>query len=267
MCLLKNKGLAQSMKNMVSIALTAEAPELFEKAQQLAQSLNLPFKPRVDASDTYTLLLRDTGLCLQHNHARLNPLSIDFLAGKHRHRLQFGGGRGQAIARAVGLRAHYFPSIIDATAGLAQDSFVLASLGCHVQLLERSPILAALIADALDRARPELPFCEHMKLSCVNAISYLETLQASDYPDVIYLDPMFPGRQKSALVKKEMRICRDLVGDDLDAPTLLTIALQRACKRVVVKRPRLADTINDIKPHHQLIGKSCRFDIYIKAPL
>ncbi len=86
-------------------------------------------------------------------------------------------------------------------------------------------------------------------------------------PQVIYLDPMFPHRDKSALVKKEMRVFRPLVGDDLDAPALLEAALALATHRVVVKRPRKAPIIDGPKPSHGLEGKSSRYDIYPKKAL
>ncbi|MCT1282181.1 class I SAM-dependent methyltransferase, partial [Pseudomonas aeruginosa] len=86
-------------------------------------------------------------------------------------------------------------------------------------------------------------------------------------PQVIYLDPMFPHRDKSALVKKEMRLFRPLVGDDLDAPALLQAALALASHRVVVKRPRKAPIIEGPKPGYSLEGKSSRYDIYPKKAL
>jgi len=86
-------------------------------------------------------------------------------------------------------------------------------------------------------------------------------------PQGIYLDPMFPHRDKSALVKKEMRVFRPLVGDDLDAPALLEAALALATHRVVVKRPRKAPIIEGGKPSHSLEGKSSRYDIYPKKAL
>ncbi len=84
---------------------------------------------------------------------------------------------------------------------------------------------------------------------------------------MIYLDPMFPERKKSALSKLDMRIFHDIVGDDQDADTLLKTALSCATKRVVVKRPRLGAVLAGIKPHHSLVGKSSRFDVYITGTL
>jgi 16S rRNA (guanine1516-N2)-methyltransferase len=86
-------------------------------------------------------------------------------------------------------------------------------------------------------------------------------------PQVIHLDPMFPHRDKSALVKKEMRLFRPLVGDDDDAPALLAAALALASHRVVVKRARKAPPIAGVAPGYSLEGKSSRYDIYPKKKL
>ena len=132
-----------------------------------------------------------------------------------------------------------------------------------MQGIERSPIIAALLQDGLARYQQQNPNI-NFSLTIANAIDYFTVLQPEQFPDVIYLDPMFPERQKSALVKKEMRLLRDLVGDDTDAATLLTTALTRAKKRVVVKRPRLAERIIAApEPDVAFKGASCRFDCYL----
>ncbi|MFT6906656.1 MAG: 16S rRNA (guanine1516-N2)-methyltransferase, partial [Oleiphilaceae bacterium] len=186
-----------------------------------------------------------------------------FLLGKTTHRLNFGGGKGQMIAKAVGLNKGVFPSVLDATAGLAQDSFVLASLGCELTLLERSPIIAELIASALRESQgTEIQdITSRMKLNAVNACDWLNE-QVDKVADVIYLDPMYPHRDKTALVKKEMRLFQTLVGESSDDAELLAVALQKARYRVVVKRPRKGETIQGSQPTHQILGKSCRYDIY-----
>ena len=186
---------------------------------------------------------------------------VDFLSGKLTHRRQFGGGRGQLIAKAVGLQKEKQPHVLDVTAGLGVDAFVLATLGCHVTLLERNPIIAAALKDGLARAKKDDWF-RTLRLRFVecDAAAYLKNLKK--LPDVIYMDPMYPERKKTALAKKEMRLLRYVVGDDTDAPELLTIALTKAKKRVVVKRPRLAATIDHRKPDLVFTGKSSRFDVY-----
>ena len=103
---------------------------------------------------------------------------------------------------------------------------------------------------------------ERIQLQWGVAHAILAQLADSERPDVVYLDPMFPERTKHALVKKEMRLFRDVVGDDMDADALMELALEVARKRVVVKRPRKADSVAGRKPGYQLLGKSSRFDVY-----
>ncbi|MDZ7889170.1 MAG: class I SAM-dependent methyltransferase [Pseudomonas sp.] len=194
---------------------------------------------------------------------------VDFVEGAVAHRRLFGGGTGQMIAKAVGVQPGVRPQVLDATAGLGRDAFVLASLGCCMTLIERQPLIAALLEDGLARARQSAevaPIAAQMRLLQGNAIELLSAW-TDEAPQVIYLDPMFPHRDKSALVKKEMRLFRPLVGDDLDAPALLAAALALASHRVVVKRPRKAPCIEGAKPSYVLEGKSSRYDIYAKKAL
>jgi 16S rRNA (guanine1516-N2)-methyltransferase len=99
-------------------------------------------------------------------------------------------------------------------------------------------------------------------LLAVDSQDYLAQITDDNRPDVIYLDPMFPDRQKSADVKKEMAAFHHVVGKDEDADSLLEKALAKANYRVVVKRPRKAPFINNKTPSYQLEGKSSRYDIY-----
>lgn len=200
------------------------------------------------------------------------PLSVDFAAGKAAHRRQFGGGRGQLVAKACGLAKGVTPSIVDATAGLGRDAFVLASLGACVLLIERVEAIAALLEDGLRRAAKAPAIAEivaRMTLRHGDAVASLETLieGAAFDPQVIHLDPMFPHREKSALVKKDMRLFRELAGDDDDSPRLLEAALDVATHRVVVKRPRKAPPIEGPAPQHVLEGKTSRYDLYVKQSL
>ncbi|UXZ53473.1 class I SAM-dependent methyltransferase [Halomonas sp. 7T] len=200
------------------------------------------------------------------------PLSVDFVAGKAAHRRQFGGGRGQLVAKACGLAKGATPSIVDATAGLGRDAFVLASLGAKVLLIERVAAIAALLNDGLSRAaqaEETAAIAARMQLRHGDAANALAELVADAQfaPQVIHLDPMFPHREKSALVKKEMRLFRELAGDDNDAPRLLEAALDVATHRVVVKRPRKAPPIAGPAPQHTLEGKTSRYDLYVHRSL
>ncbi|PHV10950.1 SAM-dependent methyltransferase [Chitinimonas sp. BJB300] len=194
------------------------------------------------------------------------PVWVDFVAGAAGWRRKHGGGRGQGVAKACGLKSGATPRVLDATAGLGRDSFVLASLGCAVEMIERSPIAAALLADGLQRAAADADVAAivaRMRLHHGSAVALL-TAWLGERPDVIYLDPMFPEtRQKSALSKKEMQAFQAVVGADADADGLLAPALALAKDKVVVKRPRHAPNLAGAKPAYSLEGDSVRFDCYL----
>ncbi|EGH96402.1 MULTISPECIES: class I SAM-dependent methyltransferase [Pseudomonas syringae group] len=238
-----------------------------EHAAQWAQRLGLPLH---DADADFALQLTDDGLQLQQLGDDVpGAVRVDFVEGAVAHRRLFGGGTGQMIAKAVGIQPGIRPSVLDATAGLGKDAFVLASLGCEMSLIERQPIIAALLEDGLARGRGDRdigPIIARMRLLTGNSIEIIRSW-VEEPPQVIYLDPMFPHREKTALVKKEMRLFRPLVGDDMDAPALLAAALALATHRVVVKRPRKAPCIDGPKPGYALDGKSSRYDIYPRKAL
>ena len=201
---------------------------------------------------------------------KTGPVLVDFVNGSVAHRRRFGGGKRQAIAKAVGLHdAKHSLNVIDATAGFGQDAFVLATLGCNVTLLERSPLVCALLNDGLQRAAKEVDVAgiiNRMHLIQQDAHSYLSQIESGKICDVVYLDPMFPCKKKSAASNKIMQYLQTLI-DDNDADELLPPALLCARYRVVVKRPRIAPVLNNTPPDYQLIGKRNRFDIYIVQSL
>lgn len=240
-------------------------------ASRLQQSLLIDCDPQVLTDRAFVLLCDAHGIALQQTGRKApGPVRAEFTAGAVDHRRKFGGGKGQMIAKAVGVKAGVYPRVLDVTAGLGKDAFVLATLGCDVQMLERSPVVHCLLQDGLARALSyaasedrELQLTlERMQLVAADSREYLACLNESERPDVIYLDPMFPEREKSADVKKEMRVFHDIVGRDEDAGELLELALSKAIYRVVVKRPRKAPFVGGKAPGYQLEGKSSRYDIY-----
>ena len=200
------------------------------------------------------------------------PVYADFVGGKTGYRRQ-GEGKSQPLARAVGLRKRPHTTVLDATAGLGQDGFVLASLGAEVVLVERSPVVAALLADGVARALRHPDTHDAASRLCLyrtDATDLLRTLAPDDYPDVVYLDPMYPHSGKSALKGKAMRLFRTLVGDDPDAAELLRAALAVARDRVVVKRPKTAPVLGERgerEPSTAIVGKTTRYDLYITSAL
>lgn len=245
------------------------------RARQLSSELSLPYlgivRPKDVRQAEALLFLDDNGLCLQvAGKGAPGPVRAEFVTGKMGYRREHGGGSGQLVARAVGMqKSSAGLHVLDTTAGLGQDAFVLASLGCRVSLFERNPVIHALLEDGLARAALNMdcaPIIARMTLRAGSSIDWLanaeEAPEPADVADVIYLDPMFPHREKSALVKKEMQVFRTIVGDDDDSEELLKAALATATYRVVVKRPRKAPAIPGPEPSTRVEGKSSRYDIY-----
>ncbi|WP_330961623.1 class I SAM-dependent methyltransferase [Photobacterium sp. 53610] len=253
------------------ITLLCDQSERQSELTELAARWGLEHDPEAQ----FVLHLTEERLeLLKRDEPKLGAVYVDLAGGAAAHRRKFGGGRGQAIAKAVGLKSGVTPTVLDATAGLGRDAFVLASLGCRVQMIERHPVVAALLEDGLRRAQAdaEIGGWVSERLSLLHATSQdaLTNLIADpDYmaPDVVYLDPMFPHKKKSALVKKEMRVFQSLVGADTDADLLLSPALALAAKRVVVKRPDYAPWLDEQTPSTVISTKKNRFDVYVKAAM
>ena len=253
------------------------------RAEALAQRLSLPL---FDARESDWRLLPCTGvllvsaaglaLAVQDCGATLtlaltgrggpSPVAVDFSSATLLHRLRGIGPRREDLARAVGLPAPRRLQVVDATAGWGRDSAVLAALGCEVTMIERHPVVAALLEDGLCRAgasaAPEvLQFLPRLRLLAGDA-AVLLAAAALEAPDVVLIDPMFPGRAKSAAVRKEMVLFQQLVGGDVDAAGLLEVALAVARHRVVVKRPVGAPPLEGRQPDFSLQGRSTRFDVH-----
>lgn len=196
---------------------------------------------------------------------KLGGVFVDFCSDAMSYRRAKGGGHKEFIAKAIGVKGNYSPSVIDATAGLGRDAFLLANLGCHVTMIERSPVVAALLFDGLERAKQDAELGQWIgqRLTLLHSKSHQALAEWQDIrPDVVYMDPMFPHRKKSAAVKKEMKLFQQLLGHDADADEMLCPALALATKRVVVKRPASAPFLADEKPNSAITSKKHRFDVY-----
>lgn len=240
-----------------------------DTARELCQRFALELV-RQPPAEGYWLELGPERLELR-THGKHGAVYAEFVEGAARHRREQGGGRGQPVAKAIGLKgAKTLPRVVDATAGLGRDAFVLASLGCAVTLVERSQVAAALLADALARAARDpatTDIAARMTLVHDDSIRYLTALAdapEAERPDVVFVDPMFPDTdKKSAAAKKDMQAFQHVIGDDMDSAALLAAAIAAARVRVVVKRPRLGAAIDGVMPSAVLDGKSTRFDLYV----
>ncbi|MEM1155019.1 MAG: class I SAM-dependent methyltransferase [Pseudomonadota bacterium] len=195
------------------------------------------------------------------------PVIVDFGGPVMRHRRR--SGHNELLGKAVGVTASDRPAVLDATAGLGRDAFVLADLGCSVTLCESQPIVATLLEYALTAARQSddawlIDVASRMQLISGDVTTIAPEVLTT--AQVIYLDPMFPTRGKSAAVKKEMAVLQALLSDaeGSSAVALLDWAMAQNVNRVVLKRPLHAPIVSDITPSHTLEGKAMRLDVYVK---
>jgi 16S rRNA (guanine1516-N2)-methyltransferase len=217
-------------------------------------------------SGLYLELVEDGLQLRQAGRKAPGPIRIDFLSGALAHRLRYGGGRGQPLARAVGMKPGFSPTIWDATAGLGRDALVLAGLGSRVTLCERSPVLAALLEDALQRASRNAragTWIGRMRFRFADSVEALAGLPDAECPDAVYLDPMYPPGKAGVVVKKDMRALQQLLGGDCDSAALLEVALATAARRVVVKRPQRAGWLAQKRPSATIESRNTRYDLYV----
>lgn len=236
---------------------------------ELSSALNLPLMTAAERHDPAVrcyLQFDPEGLSLYSNEANApGAVRVDFSNAGLNYRVT-DSVKQQNIVKAIGLKAKTRPRILDATAGLGKDAYLLASQGCDITLLERSKIVHALLADGIDRALVSNSIAakavKHMHL--LNA-DFKEVAMDFSNIDVVYLDPMFPLKNKSARAKKDMYLLQHLLGNLQDDPAMLNIALQLAGRRVVVKRAKNSAHLGDRKPDIEFRGSSSRYDVYLTS--
>jgi 16S rRNA (guanine1516-N2)-methyltransferase len=248
---------------MIPLAVAAETPALNSRAVQLSNALKLPFSPIDSQKYPYLLVVRADRLVLHETqNKRIKPIYVDFLSPQLTYRRK--SQQREFLKQAMGSLKPKTSLIVDATAGFGEDAFMLASKGYQVIMLERSEILAALLQDGLAKihATPEQFIGISLEFKHTDARIYLPELAKTTNIDVVYLDPMFPERKKSALSGKKMEILRVLIGENHDAGELLDIARNTAKNRVIVKRPRYAAPLANKQPTFSIQGNAARFDVY-----
>lgn len=250
----------------ISLCIICENNTRDQQAQHFASKHQLPLLNK--RNDNFELQLIFGNELVELYNKQLNTsIHVDFVNGTLAHRQQFGGGRGQAIAKAIGLKKGKNPDVLDVTAGLARDAYILATLGCHITLVEKSPVLCELIKDGIKRGLENEQsvkiISEHFRLHNFDATDFMQNMDENQRPDVIYMDPMYPERKKSALVKKDMQILQHLLAKNENDEELLKAALNCARERVVVKRPSHAPCLGETKPATAISSKKTRYDIYL----
>ncbi len=253
---------ASASENPPTVVVASRNADDAADARQLAQALRL----EVAGGDwresiEFALLVDGDRLSLADRDSKDDRgMTATFPALPVRHG-RISISRNEPLGRAFGPRVQ---SIVDATAGLGQDSFLLAAMGFDVTAIERCAIVAALLRNGIERAlrdgRIRQAIDERLHAITGDARDVLAAM--AEKPDAVYLDPMFPPKRKeSALARKSVRIIRALVGDDPDAGELLRIAIQNARERVVVKR---ADDAPPLMPNPvaSIRGTTVRYDVY-----
>ncbi len=179
-------------------------------------------------------------------------------------RLRQSNLQNEMLVKAARIKGEAMPQkLIDATAGFGEDSLILAAAGFQVELYEFDEVIAALLADALERATqiPELKeIVSRMTLRCEDSIVAMKNL--SYHPDIVLLDPMFPARSKSALIKKKFQLLQKLESPCSSEQELLYAAKAAEPRRIVVKRPLKGPFLAEIKPSYSLTGKAIRYDCF-----
>lgn len=253
---------------MLTTGITTTDKTLQKKCEAIAAQYHLPF---FDISEIklpqYLLILDQEKLSLiKTDNKAIKPFYIDFCEGKMDFRRKTLSAKKDLLAKAIGIKKISKPTVLDTTAGLGRDGFLLACMGATVIMLERNPILYLLLNDGLRRFAETFPVLNaalNYQLIYTDAKTYLHS--SLEKFQIIYLDPMFPARTKSALVKKDMQFLHDIAGMADDTTELFALSLQCACSRVVVKRPLHGKTLTELKPAVCYKGKAIRYDVYPRA--
>lgn len=204
--------------------------------------------------DEQGLALVGDGMELRGDFARLLPRLRQDRVGR------------ELLVRAARIKGLAHPSIIDATAGLGEDSLLLAAAGFEVTLCERDAVIAALLADTLERAAQDerlASYAARMRLMPGDAIEFLGQLEQA--PDVVFLDPMFPEKRKRAATNKKLQLFQRLERPCEDEDALMAAALAAHPRKVVVKRPLKGPYLAGVRPSSSLAGKVVRYDVVVPA--
>lgn len=247
----------------IPVVLIGTSSQAAERASRLAAMLDctLITSGKATGSDALRLVVLDSHVELRGSEAiSTKGITADF-SSIHSRPQRGGIVRKQPLGRAIGVRAK---TVIDATAGLGQDAFLLACMGYEVLAIERSPIVAALLEDGIRRAENDAILARvlsgRLRCQCGDARELLQNLVNA--PDVVYLDPMFPPKRRaSALPRKEIQLLRQVVGNDDDMTDVFRIACDVAAQRVVMKRPMYASPV--ALPTTSIQGKLVRYDVFV----
>ena len=223
-------------------------------------STAIPKQAQLEAERAGLALLNDEqGLALTDGSMTIRG---DFT--RQAQRLRQGALQREMLVKAAHVKGVELPLAVDATAGLGDDSLLLAAAGFRVVLFERNPVIAALLRDAIERAARHPDFADiaaRMQLVEGNSIEALPHLDIQ--PDVVLLDPMFPAKHGNARAKKKLQLIQRLEQPCEDESALLEAAFAARPRKIVVKRPLKGPFLADRKPSYSLRGKTVRYDCFV----
>lgn len=232
------------------------------RARTIAAQLNVPYVAH-PKDNAVVLMIGEQQLFLRRMTTPTLDWTIDFLSPAYREKRAKRTRKNDALSRALGLHKNPQLRVLDMSAGLGKDAYWIAYCGASVTLLERNPVLAFLLQEAILalRADPvEGAIGERMRVILTEADQYLPTVTSNQF-DVAYYDPMFLPRRKSALVKKDMQIMHDLLGDD--PTTDLGPGMLAHIPRFIVKRAKLDPPYYcDKAPFMTILTGSIRYEGY-----
>jgi|APSaa5957512535_1039671.scaffolds.fasta_scaffold97713_2 16S rRNA (guanine1516-N2)-methyltransferase len=247
------------MKNISFIGSKTEYEEFAQSFQTLKSSQSIISFD--DGPTRYRLQYIENKLSLIDTETTLS-ICVDFSSSDIQNRIDTHTAKLPLIKAIEGKHKNKL-TVIDATAGLGTDSFCIAAREHKVIAIEQSPIVYSLLFDGIKRAQKDInltSIANKIRLTFGNASEVIPRLPATD---LIYLDPMFPDKAKSAKVKKNMQMLQIILGKNNDNSCLFQTAVSHAAKKVIVKRPKQSPFLGDTKPNSQLIGKTNRFDVYV----
>ena len=231
--------------------------------------------------DIPTVIFGEAGVVLSNGRMQIKGDFVSMLSRLNEHNLN-----RELLVRAAGIKAgrienEKMPYVIDATAGLGQDSLLLAAAGCRVDMYENDPVIAALLADCLRRAKKKERLStfahrakEELQLSDIvermtviekDSIAALRQIkdQNLETPNIVYLDPMFPERTKTGLVKKKFQLLHILEKPCANEEELLEAAIEAKPGKIIIKRPLKGNILAGHKPSYSIKGKSVRYDCIV----
>lgn len=219
-----------------------------------------------DENSSFALIINNNVLEL-YDRSKIykKSIKVDFISKQNNYRCINFKKKNEALYKALGIKSNYFPSVVDATAGFGRDAFLISFWGCYVIMIERHPVIAALLKDGFQRAckNKNIGYWLKKRLHFIFYDSCKMLEMSIVQPDIVYLDPMYPINKKTSLPKKNMQCLRKIIKNNNDYKELLNISRKFARKRIVVKRPIHAEPLSNEKFTFSIGNKNHRFDIYL----